>query len=244
MRFKGLFLLMLAACLLMTACGGGGSGNAGEGGGNAGTGGSSGAEGGGGGSSGGKIEISISSWGAPDERAVFEAVLEEFEKANPDIKVRFIHIPNDYTTKMNTMIAGGTAPDVIFTSDGDFPRWVKQGAFLDITDRVMASTKLDLDDMWEQGLNRYRYDGKKTGTGAFYALPKDIGPTVMYYNKEIFDRLGVPYPSPDKPMTWDEALDMWKKLTVDENGDGKIDIYGGKGWRKRVRKKLPAITNW
>jgi len=230
MRSKWLFMLMLAVCLVVTSCGGNGGGN-GNSGGNSSVGGGTNAGAGdsvgsGSDSSGGKVEISISSWGAPDERAVFEAVLKEFEKAYPDIKVKFIHIPNDYTTKMNTMIAGNSAPDVIFTSDGDFPRWVKQGAFLDITDYVMASTKLDLNDMWEQGLNRYRYDGKKTGDGAYYALPKDIGPTVMYYNKEIFDKLGVPHPSPDQPMTWDEALEMWKMLTVDENGDGKIDIYG------------------
>lgn len=173
-----------------------------------------------------KVEISISSWGAPDERKVFEAVLDEFQKANPNIKVKFIHIPNDYTTKMNTMIAGNSAPDVIFTSDGDFPRWVKQGAFHDITPYVEASEKLDLNDMWEGGLNRYRYDGKITGTGSYYALPKDIGPTVMYYNKAIFDKLGVPYPSAETPMNWEQALEMWKKLTVDENGDGKTDIYG------------------
>lgn len=173
-----------------------------------------------------RVEISISSWGAPDERKVFESVLDDFKKANPNIKVKFQHIPNDYAVKMNTMIAGGKAPDVIFTTDGDFPRWVKQGAFLNIDSFVRASGKLDMNDMWETGLNRYRYDGQKTGAGALYALPKDIGPTVMYYNKELFDKYHVPYPSADKPMTWKQALDMWKKLTVDENGDGKTDIYG------------------
>lgn len=173
-----------------------------------------------------KVEISISTWGASDELAVFKEVLKGFEAANPNIKVKLLHIPNDYSTKMNTMISGGTAPDVLFVSDGDFPRWVKQGAFLDIQDRVEKSDKIDVNDMWETGLNRYKFDGNKTGTGDFYALPKDIGPTVMYYNKAIFDKYGVPYPSADKPMTWDEALAMWQKLTVDTNNDGKTDIYG------------------
>jgi len=221
-RIGSLYVLMVIFALIITACSGGSGGRGSESG-------SGGAAETSAGAEQGKpenVEISISSWGAPDERKVFEAVLDEFQKANPNIKVKFLHIPNDYTTKMNTMIAGNSAPDVIFTSDGDFPRWVKQGAFLDITPMVEISTKLDLNDMWEGGLNRYRYDGKKTGTGAYYALPKDIGPTVMYYNKEIFDKLGVPYPSAETPMNWDQALEMWKKLTVDENGDGKTDIYG------------------
>ncbi len=173
-----------------------------------------------------KADITVSTWGSPDERKVFESVLEEFRKAHPSIKVKMLHIPSDYATKMNTMIAGGTAPDVIFTSDGDFPRWVKQGAFLDINDRVEASADLDLGDMWESGLKRYKFDGQKLGEGHFYALPKDIGPTVMYYNKAIFDKYNVPYPSADAPMNWDQALEMWQKLTVDENNDGKPETYG------------------
>lgn len=88
-----------------------------------------------------KIEISISTWGASDEVAVFKEVLKGFEAANPNVKVKLLHIPNDYSTKMNTMISGGTAPDVLFVSDGDFPRWVKQGAFLNINDRVTGSEK-------------------------------------------------------------------------------------------------------
>jgi multiple sugar transport system substrate-binding protein len=233
MKKGSLFILTLIIAVVVTACGGnngGSNGNSANGTGNTANAGNA-AEGATNekdepAPSGKKVEISVSSWGAPDERKVFEAVLADFEQAYPDIKVKFQHIPSDYTTKMNTMIAGGSAPDVIFTSDGDFPRWVKQGAFLDITEMVESSDKLDLNDMWEGGLSRYRYDGKKTGTGAYYALPKDIGPTVMYYNKELFDKADVPYPSAETPMNWEQALDMWKKLTLDENGDGKMDIYG------------------
>lgn len=175
---------------------------------------------------GGKVKIRISSWGADDERAVFEAVLDDFRAANPDIEVEFLHIPDQYSMKMNTMIAGGTAPDVIFTSDGDFPRWVQMGAFKDITAEVQASEMINTDDMWETGLKRYMYDGKKTGAGSHYALPKDIGPTVLYYNKELFDKYDVEYPSSEKPMSWEVAMNKWSKLTVDEDGDGEVDYWG------------------
>ncbi|MGH2330705.1 ABC transporter substrate-binding protein [Thermoanaerobacter mathranii] len=171
-----------------------------------------------------KIKISVSTWGSPTELDVFKKVVADFEKVHPDISVEILHIPSDYSTKMNTMIAGGTAPDVIFTSDGDFPRWVKQGAFLNIQKYVDNSKDINLEDMWESGLKRYMFDGQRTGTGDLYALPKDIGPTVMVYNKDIFDKLGVPYPPADRPLSWQEALDMWQKLTVRKNG--KIEIYG------------------
>ncbi|AEI43853.1 ABC transporter substrate-binding protein [Paenibacillus mucilaginosus] len=218
MNKKAITMLTMSGVIALTGCSGGEAPK-------------DGAAAGGAASGSGKVEISVSSWGAPDERKVFEAVLQDFEKANPNIKVKFQHIPSDYSVKLNTMIAGGKAPDVIFTTDGDFPRWVKQGAFLNIDEMVKASGKLDLNDMWETGLNRYRYDGKVPGKGSLYALPKDIGPSVMYYNKDLFDKYKVPYPSADKPMSWEDALAMWKKLTIDENGDGKTDIYGsGPSW--------------
>jgi multiple sugar transport system substrate-binding protein len=78
--------------------------------------------------------------------------------------------------------------------------------------------------MWESALVRYRYDGAVTGKGQLYALPKDIGPTVLYYNKEIFQKLNVPFPSADTPMTFDQLLDTAKKLTVSNNG--KVEQYG------------------
>jgi multiple sugar transport system substrate-binding protein len=170
-------------------------------------------------------EISVSTWGAPDEKAVFDNLVADFESANKDIKVKVLHIPDDYVGKMNTMLAGGTAPDVIFVPDGDFGRWVTAGLLTNLQGYIDISG-LDTDDMWESALTRYQYDGKYLGRGDIYALPKDIGPTVIYYNKELFDAEGVPYPSADKPMTFDEFLETSKKLTKDTDGDGKTDQFG------------------
>jgi len=57
-----------------------------------------------------------------------------------------------------------------------------------------------------------------------YALPKDFTPLVMYYNKKLFDRDRLPYPSAN--WTWDEYLRLSKKLTKDLDGDGKPDQFG------------------
>lgn len=50
--------------------------------------------------------------------------------------------------------------------------------------------------------------------GSYYAL---------FFNEEIFDIFGVPYPDPEKPMTWKETLELSKKLTGERNG---IDYIG------------------
>ena len=47
---------------------------------------------------------------------------------------------------------------------------------------------------------------------AIYAIPGDMTPMVVYYNKRLFDKAGVPYPK--APWTFDQFLKTAKRLTV------------------------------
>lgn len=172
----------------------------------------------------GQVTIQFAGWGDPSEKEVFTNLIQSFEKANPTIKVDYLHIPSgDYVGKMNTILAGGDAPDVLYVPDCDFGRWVSQDLLLPIEDLVKNSS-IDTADMWESGLDRYRYDGSANGQGELYALPKDIGPHVLYYNKDIFTKMNVPFLSADTPMSMEQLLDTAKKLTVSKNG--KTTQYG------------------
>jgi multiple sugar transport system substrate-binding protein len=46
----------------------------------------------------------------------------------------------------------------------------------------------------------------------------------MFYNKDIFDKQGVPYPPKDGNWTWDDYKNMLPKLT---HGEGANKVYGG-----------------
>lgn len=170
-----------------------------------------------------QVKIKFAGWGDPSEKEVFTKLLKSFEEKYPNIKVEYLHIPADYVGKMNTVLAGGDAPDVFYVPDGDFGRWVSQGLLLPI-DQYVEASQIDTADMWDSSLLRYKYDGAVTGKGQLYALPKDIGPTVLYYNKDIFKKMNVPFPSADDPMTFEQLLDTATKLTV-KNGD-KVEQYG------------------
>lgn len=166
-----------------------------------------------------QVEIQFAGWGDPSEKEVFTELVKSFEEKNPSIKVDYLHIPSgDYVGKMNTILAGGNAPDVFYVPDGDFGRWVGEGLLMPIDDYVEESD-IDMSDMWESGLSRYRYDGSANGQGELYALPKDIGPTVLFYNKELFEENNVSFPDPETPMTREELLETAKELTITENGN-------------------------
>ncbi|RPJ32598.1 MAG: sugar ABC transporter substrate-binding protein [Planctomycetaceae bacterium] len=166
------------------------------------------------------VELTFVGWGGPDEQAVFQHLVDVFNENNPDIVITYQPIPTDYTTTLKTMIAGGTPPDIAYVPDGDFSAFAPRDQLVNLQPLVDASETFDPEGVWQSALGRYRWDAenKVFGQGDLYALPKDIGPTVLYINVDLFNEMGVPLPSPSEPMTWDAFIELARQLTVDTNG--------------------------
>lgn len=141
----------------------------------------------------------------------------------PESKIRVtVSVISSYETQFNSIIASRNVPDVFLVPDGNFGQWVQTGVMLDLTDYIGASDNIELEKIWPSVLNRYRYNGKTMGSGAVYCMPKDVTPYVMYYNKDLFDAYGVPYPDGETPWTPDEALQYWSMF-----GYSRSDSLGG-----------------
>lgn len=169
--------------------------------------------------------VTMSHWDSagPMEKATTELVLEGFHKRYPTITVKLDIISNYADTYAKT-IASGNLHDVFMVTDGEFRIWAEGGKMQNLTPFLSTSTLLTQDllenDMLDGALERYYFGEQNT----LLCFPKDIGPMVLYYNKDIFDRLGVEVPPSDRIMTIEEATEMWKKLTKTENG--RTSIYG------------------
>ncbi|MBI9113932.1 ABC transporter substrate-binding protein [Sanguibacter suaedae] len=164
--------------------------------------------------------------GGEDEKAAYEKAVAAFEEAN-DVEVDIIvTTADDYNTKLKAAITGRQVPDVFYIAPGDVQGYVNNGVVKDITEYVESSDTIDLENIWEYGVDSYRFDGTLQGQGSIYALPKDVGPFSFGYNKTMFEEAGIPLPDPDQPYTLDEFVDVAKQLTKDTNGDGKLDQWG------------------
>ncbi|MGG0823334.1 sugar ABC transporter substrate-binding protein [Paenibacillus turicensis] len=194
----------------------------------AGCGGSKNANSGGKGDSGsGNKELTFMFRGGPDEQTAYKNVVKKFEDDHPGVKVKIIVTAADqYATKLKAAITGNKMPDVFYFESGDLKAYVNSGILLNLTPYLEKNEKVDLDNIWKYGIDLYRYDGNMAGQGDIYGMPKDVGPFALGYNKTMFEKEGIPLPDKDKPMTWDEFVDINKKLTKDTNGDGKPDQYG------------------
>jgi multiple sugar transport system substrate-binding protein len=171
---------------------------------------------GGAGSSGEKTITFIGWEASPLETQAVKNGIAKFEAANPGIKVQYTPTSGDYNAKLLASIAGNSAPDVFFAGSDTYRTLVKRGVLLDITDRFGSS--FPLDDFIESSRTIMTVNGRVYGISSCSVSP------IIYYNKDIFDKAGVPYPaaSLDKIWTIDEFRAIAKRLT----GNGNYGIYG------------------
>lgn len=165
--------------------------------------------------------------GGEDEKAAYTEAIKQFEAANEGVKVNMIVTTADeYATKLQAAITGRQIPDVFYVEPGQVQSLATSGVVMDLTEKVEGSDVIDLDNIWEYGVDSYRFDGSVQGEGAIYALPKDIGPFSFGYNKTMFEEAGIELPDVDTPYTLDEFVQVAKELTQDTDGDGELDQWG------------------
>ena len=116
-------------------------------------------------------EITFSSWGSITETEILNKLINEYEHENPNIKINFIHIPQNYFQKIHLLFASSTPPDVIFINNLYLPVYAEQ---LEDMNNI-----INKEDFYNQAINALSYNGK------LYAVPRDISNFVFYYNKDI-----------------------------------------------------------
>ncbi len=144
------------------------------------------------------------------EKAYWEWVIQGFEAANPDIKILYddAAIGEPMETKLNTMFASGSGPDLI------------GHGILSVAARVELGHYQAIDayfDAWE-GKDDLLPSVLANGTykGHTYGLGYSVTPFVFAYRKDLFEAAGLDPEQP--PTTWDQLAEYARKLTV-KSGD-------------------------
>lgn len=161
-----------------------------------------------GGDEGKKVEILLGYYSSDSSDAKMKELIEQFEKQHPNITVKTQSAPyGQFYQKLDTQIAAGQAPDV-WLSDGVYVmKYAQRGAAKDLTDWIARDLKAD---------EYYGLDFNKDADGRYWGVPQGIQVGVLFYNKELFDKAGVAYPSDE--WTWEDLKSSAAKLTVDAGG--------------------------
>ncbi len=158
-------------------------------------------------SSGDKVKIQYSYWGNADEAATEEAIIAAFTEKYPDIEVEPVYIEASYEDKLQLMIAGNTAPDVMSIGSAHIANFSGALASIDMSG-VDTSGYFS-----ETPLKALNYNGTQ------YGLPKRANTKVIAYNKALFDQAGAAYPG----ETYSIEQFIKDATAIKESGDG---IYG------------------
>ena len=159
-----------------------------------------------------KTPLTFTYWGSDMEKAAIESMVAAFEQQNPDIDVDAIHLPyEDYLARVIAMMNQGKTPDVGYFPGLQAPLWAKEGKLLDLTELVQT------DPLLSSALPVTHY---YFGDGRIAGLNTAVEISLLFYNKDLFDQAGLPYPPADplKAWTWAEFVTAAEKLTVDANG--------------------------
>ncbi|MEO3803618.1 sugar ABC transporter substrate-binding protein [Nonomuraea sp. B1E8] len=215
MRIKSA-LAVAAIAALTTACGGGGGGES-----------SSPNE---------PVKINFLSLAWQKESvAANKQLVEEWNKANPNIQVTYVQGSWDNVNdQLVTQFAGGTAPDVIHNDSPALSGFATDGYLLDLSDKLPAELKNDIP---QAAWDTVTFDGGK-GEQGVYGVPFLQESQVIIANKKLLEAAKVRIPTADAPWTWDEFSAAAKKMT-------KGDTYGV-AWpmKSPVNKTLNLALNF
>lgn len=155
------------------------------------------------------VELRITWYNDGTEGDALRAALDQFEAANPGIKVVIDDIgykdPNVYHSTIQAQVESGSPPDLARVND--VARLA--GTYLDLTPLVKDS-KYWTDSFSKAVLDSLRKDDKDTG---IYGFPLNFTITAPFVNRTLFKQAGIEVPSDTKAdVTWEEWADVSKKV--------------------------------
>ncbi|TBL75713.1 ABC transporter substrate-binding protein [Paenibacillus thalictri] len=168
--------------------------------------------------SGKQVEITFANWISVEDgtKEAYNQLIADFEKKNPNIKVKSIGIPfAQFKDQVLVSSAGGNPPDVSMSNQNFTPAFAG------------AKVAEPLESLLGQDMIGDIVDGSKAGVtinGKVMAMPWAPHPSALFWNKNLFKKAGLDPEQP--PKTWDDMVAAAKKIAAlgkDEKGN---PIYG------------------
>ncbi|AZS16516.1 ABC transporter substrate-binding protein [Paenibacillus lutimineralis] len=168
---------------------------------------------------GGKQTIRFATWDSEDNLTLQQELIDKFNEQHPDIQVNLEAYGSDYDTKITAGMGAKDAPDVMYM--WNYPTYKDA---LEPLDPYIEKEGSDFKDNFYDTLWNYN-----SADDQILGLPVGYTTHVVYYNKDLFDAAGIPYPQDG--WTWEDLQADAKKLANDAESisgfafSGKPDPY-------------------
>jgi multiple sugar transport system substrate-binding protein len=163
--------------------------------------------------------LRFATWDSNESLEIQKAIAAAFEAAHPGVKVQVEAYGDGYDTKIAAGFGAGDAPDVMYM--WNFPAY--EASLLPLDGYLSGPNSLDMTD-FAAGLLPYARVTDADGTARTLGIPAGYTSFVAYYNKDMFDAAGIPYPTAG--WTWDDLRAAAAKLA---KPDEKVFGFGVDG---------------
>jgi multiple sugar transport system substrate-binding protein len=223
--------LVLAISLLLSACGGSSSSDVGV------TSGSTGESNVKSDDSGKPVTLKVFNYKTNFADEEFKAIMADpIQKKYPNITLQLVN-PDSNQQTIENMVASGDLPDIIFSASQSMDKFSSLNAALDLNG-ILKKDGVDIGKFDPEAINEIHY---LSNNGQLYAIPFSINFSVLFYNKDIFDKFAVSYPKDG--MTWDDILEIAKKLSRSENGRQYLPLFAQNINHLASQLSLPFIDS-
>ena len=178
--------------------------------------------------------ISFSIFGDPAEYKAYQNLVTAFEDAHPDIKIALRHIPSqsEYRRRLATDFSSGDPAHIVLLNYRRFAAFAQQDVLEPLGPYLAQSNLIDEADFYAPAIQSFYWQNK------LWCVPQNISSLVVYYNKNLFDKAGLPYPHDE--WTWADFLTTAQALTLDNDSDGQAEQYGA-GIAPNIFRLAPFI---
>ena len=154
----------------------------------------------------------------PSVKLAVDESVRMFQQIHPKVQFDIQYVPMaERTARFLAAMAANDGPDVACVGNfGDYRAFVEADYLLEMGDKFISNPTEYWNRFPKAFVDYMTIDGKRYGI-LYYS-----GPYAIFYNKKAYAEAGIT----TMPRTWPEFRETMKKLTVDKNGDGRIDQYG------------------
>ena len=156
---------------------------------------------------------------------------EWFNRLNPCCELR-TDPANTGAMKVVVQCSAGMGPDLIGgVTAKNYDTYLDAGILMDLTE-IAPEAGFGPDTIPEELHPLILRRDPETLEYRQYVYPANYAHTIILYNKDLFDAHGVSYPSED--LTWEEYIDIARKLTVYRDGQADVPVQFGAGGAKQM----------
>lgn len=174
-----------------------------------------------------KSTLSFYVFGDLAEKAAYQTLVAAFMQKYPDVDVKLVYTPgedefhsntgDDYRSRLSLDFASAKPPDVFLMNYREYGIFGERGQLEPLGNYLAQSKVVHPDDFYPQALAAF------TQNKILNCIPQNLSGTVVYYNKDLFQKANIPFPK--NGWNWDDFLKTAQALTNSATKQYGLGIY-------------------